>query len=374
MKHRKLSLGARFGLYVASFLLAAILFVSTFAAGILFSIHSVVTEENIQNVVEQSDLTDALAEPISEMLYESLKTETEDGESISREEMQEIFEESDLVDFITEKTTLLITDFVAGESNTILKKNEIIKLLDNNADIIEEISGQRLTEEEQEEIADAFFDNEIINTMAKDGLQGVLDSMAESPADFLPVESLKPSELNTLKSTMETVNTVIFTIRDLSSAKSLVLCCVVSLVLIAAIILINALQLPVGFRRASYPIIMVGMTAIPLLLTQAPLTLWDNIPGFEYVQSIVSPFATIYGVILGVGLALLISGIVLAIIKKVSCKAESSPVAPVAAPAPVAPVTAPAPVVVPVPEEPIAVTEEPAVFEEPVATAEETVS
>ena len=383
MKQRKLSAGARFGLYVLSLLLGIVLFVSTFATGVLFSIRSVITEDNIRSAVQQSDIADSLAEPISEIIYENLEIVKEDGDVISREEMEEIVEESEIVDFIADKAALLVTDFMEGESNTILKKKEIIKLLDKNADVIEEIVGQRLTEEEQEEIADAFFENEMVKVVAKDGLQGVMDLMEEAPEELFPMEDLKPSELNVLTTTMSTVSTVITTIRDFSTAKSLTLCCAVCLVLVVLIILVNILQLPVGFRRASYPIILVGTAAIPLLLVQAPIPLWDKIPGFGYVQSMVSPFTTVYGAILGIGLVLLIAGIVLAIIKRSLKKVEAAPVAPVqtapavnavptvtAAPAvtaaPVEPVTIVEPTV---PEEPVA-SEEPVAPEEPVASAE----
>ena len=383
-KQKKLSAGARLGIGFLSSLLSIALFISVVFTGVVVTVREVISEDNVKNFVaeiltpsEDSDDPSGLASELTEKAidtyYEDLEEELGDDLPFEdKEEFKQILKESTANDYISEKVAGLITDYFNGEVTTKFDADEVMDLIEENEDLIVEITGQPLPDDIRDTVAEAFEENEIIQKVEKKGLMGLMDTAEE---DIFELPEWLP-----LIGGM-TFEDIMDAFRDFVSEKNLITGILVSVVLALLIVLINIRQLPKGLRRVSYPVLIAGLPVILNILAESDLELWEE-PILGVLRSMLRLTTPVNVTIFGIGAVLLIGGIVLGIIFKVKKIGEIlTPAAPVPAAgpavnyayapasAPVAP-AAPAEPVVPVapaePVVPVAEVEEPA----PVETAE----
>lgn len=377
-KQKKLSLGARFGLYVASFFLGLLLLVSTIATALIADVQIVISEDGISGIIrtmmsapahvrpkaptaitgegglrvapriqrtyhmphreDPGNVTFDLTNQLIGTLYNELGNIFGDEMTFSQEEFVEMVNDSTVKDYIADKGAALITDYFNDEITTTFEPEEIVELIDENAEIIETITGEPIPEDIAQQVAQVFDENEIIVKVEAEGLAGFMELMNKNPegpegsgdltegsgglaegSDDAPTGSeSNPNILATVKEYAGIVNAV-------ASTQNLIIGIAVSVVLIAAIILINCRQLGKGLRRAGYPLMIAGIAVILNLLAKFQSDLWV-IPGdlpadmpwlplvMKLARHILLETAVVNIVIFGAGFVLFVGGIVLSIV------------------------------------------------------------
>lgn len=391
-KQKRLSLGARIGLSVASAVLGFILFVAILATTLIIDIR-VGTSENTMNEVvhallsspehvrvkapaaagqgglriaprpgrtyqmvrreEPDDVAEDLTTQLIGMLYEELGNQIGEEMPVSLEEFTSLINESTAKDYIADKTAGLITDYFNDEITTTFEKEEILTLIEENKELIEAVVGEPLPDDVALQVATVFDENNIVQKVEAEGLAGFMEMINESES----------ADGSGGVSVFKIVDQVTGILRTVSSTPYLLMSIGICLVLMAAIFFINIRQIGKGLRRIGYSFLPVGLPGLVLcLVVQYFPATGDLAMLVPVVQKFVSAFIPVYAVTLGLGVLFVAAGIVLPIILKV--KGLLPEAAPVSEEAEV-------PVEAPVAEAPVETAEEAPAEEAPVA--EETV-
>ena len=286
-----------------------------------------------------------------------------DGEvPVSQERLEQLIEESTIKDYIVDKTAALITDYVMGEVTTTFEEEEIAQLLEENRELIEEITGEPLPEDLKTQMASIFKENKIIQKVEAEGLAGFMEITGE-PIPGLP--SADGEETGSVNP-MEMINDVVKTIREITSVKNLVICIVVCLVLMAGIILVNIRQISVGIRRCGYPLMFASLMLVPCMAAKLAPDLFTAASWLSIMRDVLIMLLPVYAVTFLLGFALVVAGIVTGILLRKKRKAAEGAaleapaepaieaVAPAEEAAPVETVAEEAPVAEATEEEPVA--------------------
>lgn len=346
IKNEKLPLGIRILLYLASGLLGIILFVAVLATSLIADLRIIFDKDSIQDTVREV-ITDVLSSPVQARkapfapgegglhaaprprsfyaepskddpsnvaaeltdqliatFYETVGEELGEEIPFTQEEFKDMINESTVKDYIADKTAGLVSDYFADEVTTTFHADEVLELIDENSELIESITGEPLPEDISEKIANIFDESEIIQALEKDGLAGFMETTGQ---EIPGLSDISNSKFN--------IKSILATVRKATSLRNLFIGIAISLVLVVAIIFINIRQFPKGLRRAGYPLIWVGTGIIPGILANVPSSLW-SIPGMSAIRKLIASTTVVYGIILGVGLALVAAGIVLSIIMR----------------------------------------------------------
>lgn len=350
MKQKRLSLGARFGLAVASFLLGILLFVSAIATTLIADVRTVTAKDNIRDFIREifvesisgpthihakvpaasgagspriiptanrkygvlrrddpsgiaADLTDRLID----MFYDEVRGHIAEQMPVSKDEFTRLINESTVKDYIAEKTAGLIADYFAGEVTTTFEPEEIVALIEQNEELIVSVTGSTIPADMVQEIAALFEQNEIIQKVEAEGLAGFLEASDSSIPGLS--DGSQTGDLSSIS-----FNDIIDALRATTSTSNFVWSIVICLVLIASIILINIRQLSKGLRRAGYPLLLAGLGIVPCLLAHFSPDLWTAAPELILVQKLLRQVTVVYAIVFGIGLALIIGGIVLGIV------------------------------------------------------------
>lgn len=346
-KQQKLSLGARFGLSVASFLLGLLLFASILATTFIIDIRVATSENTVKEVVHallsspdqirvkapvtsgqgglrvaprpgrtyqmpRREEPDAVAEDLTQqlidMLYEELGNQLEQEMPVSLEEFTSLINESTAKNYIADKTAALITDYFNDEITTTFEPEEIMALIDENKELIESVVGEPLPDDVAQQVATVFNENSIVQKVEAEGLKGFMELMNNSEKE----------DGNSGPSFFEIVDTVVTALRTASSTANLLLGIGICLILIAALILINCRQIGKGLRRVGYPFLIAGLPGLALcLLVQYFPAEGDLAVMLPVVQKFFSSFIPVYAVTLGIGVLFLVASIVLPIVLRV---------------------------------------------------------
>lgn len=361
IKQKKLTSGARFGLALASFLLGILLFVSVTVTALIADVRIVTSKENISGFVrelisapahvrpkapmasgegglrlpprvsrtyqmprreEPAGVADRLTDQLIGMFYGELIDQFSEAMPITQDEFTKLIYESTVKDYIADKTAALITDYFNNEITTTFEPEEIVQLIDENAELIETIVGEPLPADIAQQVAAVFDQNEIIVKVEAEGLAGFMELTGGSSSGSGDALATKGNDqvtgiLNAIASgdfNSINISDIVALLRSFSSLGHLIWSIVICLVLIAAIILVNIRQLPKGLRRAGYPLLLAGLGIILNLLAQFVPKMWEGSLGLIIVRYILLQTAVVNIVVFCLGLALVIAGIVLGIV------------------------------------------------------------
>ena len=270
-KQKRLSLGARIGLSVASAVLGFILFVAILATTLIIDIRVGTSENTINEVVhallsspehvrvkapvaagqgglriaprpgrtyqmvrreEPDDVAEDLTTQLIGMLYEELGNQIGEEMPVSLEEFTSLINESTAKDYIADKTAGLITDYFNDEITTTFKAEEILALIEENKELIETIVGEPLPEDVAQQVANVFVENTIVQKVEAEGLKGFMEMMSE----------MEGENGNSGPNWLDILDTVVTALRTVSTTNNLVLCIGICVVLMAAIFFINIRQ------------------------------------------------------------------------------------------------------------------------------------
>lgn len=373
-KQKKLSLGARFGLYIASFLLGILLFVTAITTALIANMQIVTSEENISGLIremisapahirpkapihagegglriatntnrsyamprreEPSGVASDLTGQLIGMFYEEMVDQFDEEFPVSQEEFTQMINDSTVKDYIADKTASLITDYFNDEITTTFEPEEIVQLIKENSALIESITGEPIPDDIAQQVATVFDENEIIVKVEAEGLAGFMELLEGGNSASPEGDASEGADTEGQDSSFD-IKTIVAALRQFASVQNLVIGIAICLVLIAAIVLINCRQIGKGLRRAGYPLMWAGCLVILNLLAKFQPDMWVITAGegesvnqtlnlvLKLARHILLQTAVVNIVIFGTGLALCIAGIVLPIVLRAKRKTPVS--------------------------------------------------
>lgn len=385
-KQKKLSLGARIGLYIASGFLGFLLFVTAIATALVADVRIVTSQDGISGIIRTmmsapaqvrpqapsaisgetglrvaprvnrmnqmprreeetnseadadaaGDVAADLTEQVIGMFYQAMGDMFGEEMTFSQEEFTQMVNDSTVKDYIADKTAALITDYLNDEITTTFEVEEVVNLIHENSELIESITGEPIPDDISEKIGQAFDNNEIIAKVEAEGLAGFMELMGtpENPDD--PEGSASGS--NAVLGLLETVKESYAVVSSIASVQNMIIGIVICLVLMAGIVLINCRQLGKGLRRAGYPLLIAGLGVVLNILATAQPDMWVISAGdngavaastnmiLKLIRHILAQTATPNIVMFSTGLVLVIGGIVLSIVLRPKKAIEVAPV------------------------------------------------
>lgn len=271
--------------------------------------------------------TSALVEWIYNTMTEGLpKEDMEDEAFPTLEEVQSFVEESTLSDFLAEKSASLVSDIITGENTTTLTVDEIKQQLENNAALIEKTFGIPMDAEVISQITTAMAETPVIKQIQEEGVNSIVQDLVDSGAISIPgMAPVNPESGNAgSDSTGSTGNSgglsvpnspmaIINTLRSIVSTTTLLIMIGICLALIGLLLLVNMKQIWVGVRKAGFTI---GLASLPLCaVTIVALFATDTLndilggatPLFKGIMFIVNLTVPVHFGILALGVILIVS-------------------------------------------------------------------
>lgn len=311
--------------------------------------------------------TNILTDYVYDMIQNSVGEET----TVTKDQVQNFIDESTIKDYTAEKAASYINDAITGEEKTTITTDELMKLFEDNQNLMEEHFNITVSEEMKTELraqVDKVIEEEDLNGTIRQEINKVMEQPIEG-TDY------------TIKDIMAAIGQIT---SDSVIGSAIGLC----LFLIVLLMLLNFYKLPKGLSWASSSFISVGlMLSIPLfILRSTPELLTQLIPEAAGLGQTVTDLTSIitpvhYGILI-VGVLLLVLSIVWRILAKMhrvakvitgsekkTKKVRVTPVVEAPAVIEEAPIVEDAPVIeeAPIVEETPAVVEVPVVEEVPVA-------
>lgn len=272
--------------------------------------------------------TSALVEWIYNTMTEGLDQEDMADEAFpSLEEVQNFVEESTLSDFLAEKSASLVSDIITGENTTTLTVEEIKQQLENNATLIEETFNIPMDAEVISQITTAMAETPVIKQIQEEGVNSIVQDLVDNGAISIP--GMTPANPNSGSagdsnsggmtgqggnsdpSSMSPMD-IINTLRSIVSTTTLLIMIGICLALIGLLLLVNMKQIWVGIRKAGFTI---GLASLPLCaITIVALYATDVLndvlggatPLFKGIMFIVNLTVPVHFGILALGVALIV--------------------------------------------------------------------
>ena len=290
-----------------------------------------------------------VTEQMIDLFYDQLQSHMGEEATITKEELTDLVEQSTLTDFLADKAADLVVDYVTGEVTTTFEPEEIQTLIVENTELIETITGEPLPEEVVTQIVETITTNEVIQKVEEKGLAGLIEMatggdttnpdgepILTPPSDNMlgeqlgsllggseennqvadsiasATQTLTNGELNGISN----VNDIITLLRSVTSVQNLTICIVVCAVLMILILLVNIRQLGKGLRRCGYPLLLAGLMVIPCMMATYSPDMWTATPVLSVVRDILAMVTGVNALVFGLGLLFVIAGIVVGCITK----------------------------------------------------------
>lgn len=380
---KKMNLGIRFILGLVSVILCILLVVTTLAAAILGDLNVVFQKDNLQKMLTEALFTSATTRlpaphgalrgnghgtpgaqqfplrlddftmPEGDFTIPGTEGETTDNSAMvewiygtiteqfgdtaelpSLEVVQNFVEESTVTDFLTEKTASIISDIFTGENNTTITTEEIQGLLEDNAQLIQDTFGIEMNEEIISQVVTVVEENEVVQTIQKEGVTAVVQQMVESgaidiPMQFLPTPDHGDNTDGTGTTVVNPMMEMIKTVQSIVSIKSLLTVVGVCVVLIALLMVTNIKRIWIGINNTGISLTIAGtILMIPTCLLWFAADLLTGLlkeagPVGGIVLYILKSTAPIHIGVFAGGIVLIIAGCVLRTILKKKAKAAA---------------------------------------------------
>lgn len=301
--------GARVFLRLLSFLLCLCLTASLLLTVVVLDLRQMTSRDNLQRVISSS-LTLRLPntatvtpggtgtassksdESILRWVYDSLKEELGPEMEASYAQMEEFLEKSSAKDFLAEKSASYLSDLLAGTNDTDISRREIAQLINENADLIEEVFGETVTPAMREDVLNMVESAKLDQLIEQELIQQVRQTSITGGADGYTVEQLL-ADLN-----YYTSDNVLWAL------------VAINLLIVLLLLFTNWFRLSNTLKCAAIPMIVLGiLLSIPTVLLQIlPTLLTDTIGGLVggIIGAVVSLFAPVHYITLVAGIVLLI--------------------------------------------------------------------
>lgn len=381
-KQKKLSFGARFGLYIASFFLGLLLFAAAVTTALIADVQIITSRDGLSGIIQTmmsapanvrphapafvshegglrvaprvnrtyqmprrdeteadeeaaGDVAEDLTAQLIGMFYEAMGEMFGEEMTFTQDEFTQMVNESTVKDYIADKTAGLITDYLNDEITTTFEVEEVVQLIQENAALIESITGEPIPEDIAQTIGQVFDENEIIVKIEAEGLAGFMELM---PPSGNPDGEAGTSSGGDILEILETVKEYYFIVSSIASSANMVIGIIICVILMAAIVLINCRQLGKGLRRAGYPLVIAGSAVVLNILAIALPDMWvvkgiDNAAAAATAKMVANLLRHIFAetatpniVMFSTGAVLVIGGIVLGSLLRPKVVVEEAPV------------------------------------------------
>lgn len=257
-------------------------------------------EEIISQVNPQAIASDvgsmANTDALLDMIYEELTAQYSEEIEFSKEQLADLYNQSTLPEFLADKLASCAEDVIHGTDNTRVTEEEIIALLEDNAQLIEALLGIKVTDELKQKAVE-FFNGLGFESLLREELVAQISKLTLGE-DGMTVEKLMEK------------------LRQLTSLSVLWMLIGIDLALAVLLWLTNWLRLGATLRSISIPMLIDGLgLSAPVLLLDLLISP-DNTVVYPIVHALTAPIIPVhYGMLAG-GVVLLIAGIVVSVVSR----------------------------------------------------------
>jgi len=306
---------SRIFLRIGSVLLSLVLSVALFATVLTVDMQTLTSESTIEQVIESVMLQDTdasllvlaknskdddsaaarLQDKLVDMIYDVLKkNDTEGRITATKDQISEFLSRSDSDKFLSNKISGLMDDLINGTDNTRIRSSDVIKLLERNEDLALEVFGKDVNEKMKTDIKKFMDDKDIDRLIHKEIFPKIRES---SIVGILSVSSLLSFA------------------QMMASPVTLILLILLDIVLIGLLLLTHWLRIGATMRCVGTCFTSVGsLFAVPTLIIQLGiLPLAEELT--IVLQLLTALVAVFHYVVLGIGILLLISSLIVRIIE-----------------------------------------------------------
>lgn len=255
--------------------------------------------------MDQGILVDALFEMMEEQFGDELP--------ISKEDVTEFLEESSIPEFISDKAASIISDVISGEVTTTITKDEVIQLIEENADLLEEKLDITIEQEQIDAIGGWIEESKVLDNVQ----QGIQEGIQEAIGGTTPDSSTGVDGTDAPTSFAEGLAML----KAASSTESLLICIGACLFLFVLLLLTHWGRPFAAVRSAGIPVMIAGLfMTLPGLV--ASFVLGDD-PIMVIVQQLFSMTTTVSLCFAGLGLVMIVAGSILNSVFKRKAKAAA---------------------------------------------------
>lgn len=351
---KKPSAGVRFLLGFLSIVLCICLFFAVIATILILDVRTAAGKDNLQNIVSEilfapvaarripargmadpgagsairqnhirlSPVQDAPTAQDPESLISGwVKDVISSGQlgedsTITYEQVMSFIEESTAKEFLSEKIASAVNDYYTGNSTTTITDEEIRDLIDENKDLIQKHFDVTLTDEHMGQMLEWVETSGVTQYVSAENINVLLgiDPNTPVPEGADSISAVMNGILNGGKGI--NVASVIAAVRYLTSDTALLIAIGVCLLLMGLLMLTNCTRIHLGLIYSSITILLAGcVMLIPFALSD----LISSLIGVKYgplIQQLLQSTGIVSGIILGIGIALLVTGIVIYCVRK----------------------------------------------------------
>ncbi len=157
--------------------LTVLLSVALVAFTVVLAARNITTTNTVESILKEVQPTKIIAEAMSEgktdsfaeVIYDTYEeTFAESGveELLSQEELQTVLDASTLDEFLTDKTAQYLSAFLNGEGTAAVTKEELLGLVQENEEVIREVTGgYELTEDDYQILESAIDESGVVEQM-----------------------------------------------------------------------------------------------------------------------------------------------------------------------------------------------------------------
>ena len=368
---KKQPVGIRILLGFVSFLLCVCLFVTTLAAILILDVRVLTGKQQLQDLISDAlfsavtppramasgrpGAAGAAVRPVTEKLAALRLAESDSGESTDKlllqwgydafkeqfgdeipvtfDQVEDFFDRSTAKDFLADKVSSVINDIYNGTSTTTITNEEIRELLTENKELVEECFQVESSEEVIDTAVEWVEESGVTEYIKPKNLEIILsggsldDILSGSAPDDAPVGSGQDASgsIENVGSILDNmvngtgdvgVSEILALVRGITSTT--VLACVIgaAAVLIGLLFLANLRRVYVAMIDSGVTFLLAGgLMLVPVFLSGMLTTMIEG-PAPMLIQKVLGMTATVSGGTAGLGLALIIGGIVVAVICK----------------------------------------------------------
>ena len=291
--------------------------------------------KKLDDMADMGDMTDPNV--LVSMIYDMLQEEAGGELEMSLQEVQDFVEKSTLDDFLVEKSASLVSDFITGENTTTITMEEIQEQLEQNAQLIQETFGVPMDNAATVgEIVSAIEETGVVDKIQEGGLQALLDmsgpetmpeeDQGETP-DSIKTES-KKMPTNLIGVIMALINgeidlsemelpQILDLFRAAVPAETLWLCIGICVLFIGLIFLVSWSKYYRAMVAVGVTLLDTGVVfTVPVILVKVLPDLFKTLLGsaasaYPVLCTAMEMLITPPLVLIGLGLALIVSGSIL---------------------------------------------------------------
>lgn len=241
---------------------------------------------------------------------------------ITKEVVAELLEESTIPEFIADKAAGIISDVISGDVTANITKEEVMQLIEENADLIQEKLDITIGQEQIDAIGGWVVESELLDNVQQ-SIQEAIGITPDSPTGSAGVGGPNAPQKKPASSILDLVGPdfdmptsiagVFALLRAVSSTESLLICVGACLLLLVFLLLTHWGRPFAAVRSAGIPVMIAGlcMTLPGLLVPFLPANDPETVMIVTVAQQLFSMTTTVSLCFAGLGLVMIVAGSIL---------------------------------------------------------------